>query len=66
LRFVKFGDENTKLFQAMATHSNRKNSIAELYTESGVCLIVTPRVMTSLITFIIVLIMHQTHWLIKF
>jgi hypothetical protein len=32
LRLVKFGDENTKVFQAMTTHSNRRNSIAELHT----------------------------------
>jgi hypothetical protein len=38
-RFVKFGDENTKVFQAMATHSHRKNFIGELWLENGDCLV---------------------------
>jgi hypothetical protein len=38
-RFVKFGDENTKVFQAMATHSHRKNFIGELLLENGDCLV---------------------------
>jgi hypothetical protein len=39
MRFVKFGDENIKVFQAMATHCNRRNNIDELYSESGLCLV---------------------------
>jgi hypothetical protein len=39
MRFVKFRDENTKIFQAMATHSKRRNSITELLSEDGSCLV---------------------------
>jgi hypothetical protein len=35
VRWVKFGDENSKLFQAMATHSFRKNYISSLQLEDG-------------------------------
>jgi exonuclease III len=38
IRFVQLGDENTKLFQAMATHTNRKNNISQLFLENGDCL----------------------------
>ena len=35
VRWVKFGDENTKFFQAMATDRYRKNNIANLQTPDG-------------------------------
>jgi hypothetical protein len=38
IQFVKFGDENTKVFQEMATHANRKNQISHLFLENGDCL----------------------------
>jgi hypothetical protein len=38
IRFVKFGDENSKLFQSMATHTKRRNSIFQLFSSSGQCL----------------------------
>jgi hypothetical protein len=34
-RWVKFGDENTKLFQAMATYSMRRNFISYLSLVDG-------------------------------
>jgi hypothetical protein len=36
---VIFGDENTKIFHIMATHSSRKNFIIQLYLHQGDCLI---------------------------
>jgi hypothetical protein len=38
IRFVRFGDENTKVFHAMATYSNRKNHISQLFLENDDCL----------------------------
>jgi hypothetical protein len=35
VRWVKFGDENTKLFHAMAIHSLRRNSISTLMNDDG-------------------------------
>jgi hypothetical protein len=35
VRWVTFGDENSKLFQAMATHSFRRNYISSLQLEDG-------------------------------
>lgn len=35
VRCVKFGDENSKLFQAMDTHSFRRNSIPSLLADDG-------------------------------
>jgi hypothetical protein len=35
IRWTKFGDENTKFFQAMATERHRKNSIATLALPDG-------------------------------
>jgi hypothetical protein len=38
IRFVRFGDENTKLFQATATHTPRKNQIIQLFLTMGAAL----------------------------
>jgi hypothetical protein len=38
IRFVKFGDENIKVFHVMATHSNRKKYISQLFLPQGECL----------------------------
>jgi hypothetical protein len=35
VRWVKFGDENSKLFEAMVTHSFRRNYISSLLLEDG-------------------------------
>jgi hypothetical protein len=35
IRFVKFGDENTKVFQTMATHLNRRNTVRQIFTKNG-------------------------------
>jgi hypothetical protein len=35
IRWVKFGDENTKLFQAIATQKFRRNYISQLQLEDG-------------------------------
>lgn len=35
VHWVKFGDENSELFQAMATHAFRRNYIATLISEDG-------------------------------
>jgi mannosylglycoprotein endo-beta-mannosidase len=35
IRWVKFGDENTKIFHAMATHSLRRNNISTLMNSDG-------------------------------
>jgi hypothetical protein len=36
--FFKFGDENSKLFQSMATHTKMRNSICQQFSNSGQCL----------------------------
>lgn len=36
-RWVRFGDENTSLFQAMATYSYRRKFISSLTLEDGSC-----------------------------
>lgn len=35
IRWIQFGDENTKLFQAIATSSHRRNHISILYTDDN-------------------------------
>jgi hypothetical protein len=35
IRFVKFGDENTKVFQTKATHLNRRNTVRQIFTKNG-------------------------------
>jgi hypothetical protein len=35
LRWVEFGDENTKLFHSIATHNFRRNYIASLQSTDG-------------------------------
>jgi hypothetical protein len=37
VRFVKFGEENTKVFQALATHTKMKNHITQLQLANGNC-----------------------------
>jgi hypothetical protein len=37
--FTKFGDENTKVFYAMATHTKRKKHIGQLTLQDGSCLV---------------------------
>lgn len=37
-RWVKFADENTGLFQAMASYSHRRNFISQLQLQDGVCI----------------------------
>lgn len=37
IRWIKFGDENSKFFQAVATERYRKNCISSLKTEDGTC-----------------------------
>jgi hypothetical protein len=39
IRWVKFGDENTKLFQAFATQKFRRNYISQLQLEDGTTIV---------------------------
>jgi hypothetical protein len=39
VRFVKFGEENTKVFQALSTYTKRKNHISWLQLANGNCVI---------------------------
>jgi hypothetical protein len=39
VRFVKFGEENTKVFQALFTYTKRKNHISWLQLANGNCVI---------------------------
>jgi hypothetical protein len=39
IHFVEFGEENTKLFHTLATHSKRKNHIGQLVSSDGNCLV---------------------------